>query len=261
MAMDHCRAAKRLSAAEIAVFKTAATCVGSAIYQESVRRDRAAQERAKLLGSVAEVANLLLGAADCSSVLDDVVRLLGEATGSDRCGVLMDIGDLDTGKSAVKLLAEWESEEAPVSSISDTGFNVFANNQIILEGAFLGFHQPFLRGEAANFNVAELSNPIREFFEAQGNTSMLIVPIMVQGKCWGQIGFDNCGEPRLYDESEIAILKWQRIALPGRFLVRPKMKPCDSQNKPFYKSGNRRRRSDRVCWAVCRSSQLTAECG
>ena len=60
MAMDHCREVRRLGAAEIAVFRTAATCVGSAIYQERVRRDQAAQERAKLLGSVAEVANLLL---------------------------------------------------------------------------------------------------------------------------------------------------------------------------------------------------------
>jgi GAF domain-containing protein len=36
---------------------------------------------------------------------------------------------------------------------------------------------------------------------------MLIVPILYQQKCWGHIGFDNCGELRLYDEAEIAILK------------------------------------------------------
>lgn len=36
---------------------------------------------------------------------------------------------------------------------------------------------------------------------------MLIVPIMVQGECWGHIGFDNCEASRLYDEAEIAILR------------------------------------------------------
>ncbi|MEM9537133.1 MAG: GAF domain-containing protein, partial [Cyanobacteria bacterium P01_E01_bin.45] len=76
-----------------------------------------------------------------------------------------------------------------------------------LDGSFLEFHQSLLRGEVVNFLVADLSAPEREFMEAQGNTSMLIVPIMVQGQCWGEIGFDNCGEPRLYDEAEISILR------------------------------------------------------
>ena len=49
---------------------------------------------------------------------------------------------------------------------------------------------------------------------------------MVKG--WGQIGFDNCGEPRLYDESEIAILKVAADSIAGRFLVRLKKTPFAS---------------------------------
>jgi signal transduction histidine kinase/PAS domain-containing protein len=68
--------------------------------------------------------------------------------------------------------------------------------------------QTILQGQSANFLVADLPDSLwKAIFEAQECTSMLIVPIMVQGKCWGQIGFDNCGAPRLFDEAEIAILR------------------------------------------------------
>lgn len=49
------------------------------------QREQAAQERAKLLSTIAQVANLLLRSPDYTIVLPDVVRLLGEAVGSDRC--------------------------------------------------------------------------------------------------------------------------------------------------------------------------------
>lgn len=49
------------------------------------QRHRAAQERARLLSAIAQVANLLLRSPDYTTVLPDVVRLLGEAVGSDRC--------------------------------------------------------------------------------------------------------------------------------------------------------------------------------
>ncbi len=50
MALDHCQAAKCLSAAEIAIFKTAATCVGSAICRDHMRSEREKVERSALLG-------------------------------------------------------------------------------------------------------------------------------------------------------------------------------------------------------------------
>ncbi|MEO0377130.1 MAG: GAF domain-containing sensor histidine kinase [Cyanobacteria bacterium P01_A01_bin.17] len=49
MALDHCHEAKHLSLSEVAVFKTAATCVGSAICLDHMRRDREQVERGALL--------------------------------------------------------------------------------------------------------------------------------------------------------------------------------------------------------------------
>ncbi|MEL6455862.1 MAG: GAF domain-containing protein, partial [Cyanobacteria bacterium J06623_5] len=204
--MDYCRVARRLSAAELAVFQTAASCVGSAIYQAQARRDRAAQERARLLGSVAEAANLLLRSADYEQVLPEVTRLLGEAVGSDRCSVSQDIVLESSGDLAVRVLEEWIRENIAVpTDVTPESFP--ADNIYPIAGDFLRIHQTLTKGEVVNFLVSDLTGEEKAFLEAQGNTSMLIVPIMVQNKIWGSIGFDNCGEPRLYDDAEIAILQ------------------------------------------------------
>ncbi|MEL6813813.1 MAG: GAF domain-containing protein [Cyanobacteria bacterium J06598_3] len=205
--IDYCREVEPLEAAEIAVFRTAATCVASAIYQAQVRRDQAAQERAKLLSSVAEAANLLLRSADYTTVLSDVVQLLGEAVGSDRCSITQDVRHPRSGKLAIKLLAEWCADRRlPATPDAPVFFD--EDNCLTLSGDFLVFHRALCRGEVINFLVGDLTTaPEKKLMESQGNTSMLIVPIMVQGQRWGGIGFDNCGEPQLYDESEISILR------------------------------------------------------
>ena len=81
---------------ELSVYKIAATCVGSAI-----ERDRAAQERVNLLSTVAQVANLLLRSQDYTTVLPNVVRLLGEAVGSDRCAITQEMLEIVGGAEAL----------------------------------------------------------------------------------------------------------------------------------------------------------------
>ena len=166
-------------------------------------RDRAATERIELLGTIAQVANLLLRSPDYTSVLPDVVQLLGEAVGSDRCVITKDLADSASNQLRVRILHEWDKSGVAIATERTPEYD----QGLRVEGEVLEFHQPFLLGEVANFRVADLSEPMRSIFTAQGTLSSLIVPIMVQGQCWGEIGFDNCEEPRLYDEAEIAILK------------------------------------------------------
>ena len=64
-----------------------------------------------------------------------------------------------------------------------------------------------MRGDVANFIIQDLDEPMRSFLGRHQATSMLLVPIRLGEKLWGQIGFDNCAEPRLFDEAEIAILQ------------------------------------------------------
>lgn len=70
-------------------------------------QQRLSQERTQLLSMVAQVANLLLKSSDYTSILLDVVRLLGEAVGSDRCGIGQVISHPISGESAVRIGIEW----------------------------------------------------------------------------------------------------------------------------------------------------------
>ncbi|MFG6107762.1 GAF domain-containing protein [Leptothoe sp. EHU-05/26/07-4] len=171
--------------------------------RQSEARDHAAEERAKLLSTVAQVANLLLRSQDYTTVLPDVVRLLGEAVGSDRCAITQEVLGNTDHLSRVRLLNEWHGEG--ILSVLKGSPEFSPGVEIDIPASF---HQPLLRGESVNFVVAELEELAwREFFEAHHNVAMLIVPIMLSEDCWGHIGFDNCQDASLFDEAEIAILQ------------------------------------------------------
>ena len=162
------------------------------------------QNRTTLLNTIAQVANLLLRSPDYTTVLPDVVQLLGKAVGSDRCGIGQNILHPVLGKPAVRIPPEWEWCKARVLHSEEFSLH--------LDRLFLREEAPYIdknlsQGEVTNCFVADLPEPDRSLLAAQGNTAELFVPISVNHQYWGFIAFDNCGEPRLYDEAEIAILR------------------------------------------------------
>lgn len=93
-----------------------------------VERDRAATERAHLLTTVAQVANLLLKAPDYTTVLPGVVQLLGEAVGSDRCSVMQDAGIHPTfGKPARLFMDSRDLLEQALQQRWQQGFTPFSD--------------------------------------------------------------------------------------------------------------------------------------
>lgn len=166
-------------------------------------KDRAAQERARLLSTVAQVANLLLRTPDYTTVLPEVVRLLGEAVGSDRCGVMQDIGLHPTlNQPAITNLTEWCKSGVPYSLEATPSLD-----QAFLWSDVPEAYETLIQGQVFNRLVADIKEPGRSLLQAQGNTCCLFVPILVEDKLWGLFGFDNCGKPQLYDKAEIAILQ------------------------------------------------------
>ena len=229
LGLDDCLKERVWSDAEIAVLETAATAVGNALEREQVRqsrelaerkalieRDRAAGERARMLSSVAEAANLLLKSTDYVAVLPEVVRLLGESVACDRCSITritqpendlqnhLESGPIRNESSflTLKLLQEWCKPE-----VTNSPPELFQAVTISLTDDCPQFRCQILKGEVASLSLPELSELEAAYLEARGSTSMLVVPIMLQNNCWGEISFDDCGGPRVYEDSEIAILR------------------------------------------------------
>jgi hypothetical protein len=140
-------------------------------------KDRAAQDRAQLLSTVAQVANLLLRTTDYTIVLADVVKLLGEAVGSDRCAIVREGTEPSAGKSTLTMVAEWRDLEIlPSSNLTSECLQPLEWSQ------FPELYQGFLHREPINSLVADFQDSARQFFERQNVTSVLYVPIVVNGK-------------------------------------------------------------------------------
>jgi signal transduction histidine kinase/PAS domain-containing protein len=168
----------------------------------SLHQSESQNHQAPLLSTVAQIANLLLRSPDYTTVLPDVVRLLGEAVGSDRCSIGQKMMHPTSGKSAVRIMPEW----CKAGILHSEDFSPHLDRFFLWEDA-VHIAKKLQQGEVVNCLVCELPEPDRSLLAAQGNTAELFVPILIKSQCWGFIGIDNCGEPRLYDEAEIAILK------------------------------------------------------
>ena len=180
----------------------------TAILQE---REQAEKRQVAWLSTVVEVANLLLRTADYKTVLPDVMRLLGEAARSDRCLIIRELPDPETGNPWLEVLAEWaRNGVAAVSAEIPEG-----EPQLVVDGDWADLHGQLQCGELTNYIVAEMPEPWRGFLEAQGVVSSASVPITVDGQCWGHIEFDSCSEARLYDATEIGILQTAAEMIAG----------------------------------------------
>jgi PAS domain S-box-containing protein len=144
---------------------------------------------------------LLLKSPNYTAVLPDVVRLLGEAVGSDRCAIVNAQSYPLLIQSPIAFAAEWCGENVPYAADSTPDVVSMSWQD------FPELYECLLLEKTANYFVMDLSEPNRSLFVRQGISSIVYLPIIVNGQPWGQIGFDNCGQSRLFDEAEIAILK------------------------------------------------------
>ena len=210
---DDCREATHRTEAELSILKTAAACIGGAIERERTQRakeeaernillerEKAAQERARLLEAVATVANSLLRSPDYRTALPEVLQILGEAAKSDRCSLVENVLDSQTGEAAIKICAEWCRQDIQ-ASIDHTP----ELENALLWSYFPQFEEKLIQEKTSTFLIDELSEPARSILQAQGNISLTLVPIVVQGKFWGVFSFDYCQQARLFAEADTAI--------------------------------------------------------
>ncbi|OKH43751.1 hypothetical protein NIES2101_29880, partial [Calothrix sp. HK-06] len=159
-----------------------------------------------VLSKIATVANMLLVAPDYTTVLPDVVQLLGEAVASSRCCVMQAQFDVESGKSLLVVLYESSSSTAPERQATP----------VIFGGDFRDSWISLSRGSVLNFLVEDREELEQSILKAQSNTSMLYVPIIIKNQCWGVIGFEHSGEEaRLFNEEEIALLKVAASSIAG----------------------------------------------
>ena len=216
LGLDFCLTARGLMEAEVAVFKTAATCIGSAIQRERNRQAREQAEcrallhqqkaeelqiRNRLQSITAQAAQALLNNDNLDRAIAQALEIIGRGIETDRVAVMEHYEDPTASSLGfLKMLHEWHSPHV-VSQL------LYPNLQQVSYEGIEDWYENWQQGEAVGGIVDNLGEPVRSEQIELGIKSLYTVPIAIDGQYWGVVGFDDCKEAQERGETEISILK------------------------------------------------------
>lgn len=167
------------------------------------------RQRDRLLKTAAESIFKFIHSSDQKKAIIESLRSIGEVSGSDRAYIFENRPHPQTGKLCMCYIAEW----------CRVGVEAFIDDPVFqylpYEGGLEEWARKLESGQAIAAHVRELAPEARELLEKQQIRSLLLVPIVIEGKWWGYIGFDQCSHERLWEVYEIATLGMTGSCLCG----------------------------------------------
>jgi DNA-binding NarL/FixJ family response regulator/signal transduction histidine kinase len=214
LGLDDCREAKQRSAAELAVLRIVADCIGSAIQQQRTQQalleteqtrsaelekiNKELQQRDRLLSVVAQVTKDLLEAEDVDIAIPAALQTVGEAATMSR--VLLILERQDPATQRLKHCVEFEWVAPGISDHAAVGMAVMDNEN------FQVLIQPLYAGQAIWRTMEKLPEVTRSQFQRLTIKSTGVVPIFIEGQYVGCVAFDDCVAPRHWTQQEIDVL-------------------------------------------------------
>ena len=158
--------------------------------------EAANEYQAALLHAVSVVAKELLTAPTIEIAMATVLKALGKAARVDRV-LVFESQTPSKGVATLSLRYAWHSPQAPVI--------VDAALAATMAPDTFG---PIGEGQARSAFVRDMPDgAAKSLFLKLGIRANLVVPVAVDGKVWGRIGFDDCRTERAWSGAEIDILR------------------------------------------------------
>ena len=154
-----------------------------------------------LLETLGSVSNLLLttGITDLKTTMVEALGLIGQAASVDRAYVWKNYF-ADDGTLYTSQIFEWSPDVEPQQG------NELTTN--VPFDVILPFWQENMqKGHSLNLIVKNATPEERAQLTPQGIVSLTLVPIFLQEKFWGFIGFDDCHSERIFSNLEENILR------------------------------------------------------
>ncbi len=164
------------------------------------RADSERDSREAILAALARATRLLFNSRNKQVAMERALAELGEAVQADRVYVFENHRDSASGRLLSSQRHEWCAPRVEPQldnpAMQDMAYDtVIPNFRAILE-----------RGQPVHGIVADLPEPERSLLQAQSILAIVVVPIVIDGEFWGQIGFDDCCQERRWTEAEINAL-------------------------------------------------------
>ena len=158
------------------------------------------RQRQTLLQAVAKALNALLSVTTIDDAVQQALESVGVATGQDRVYVFEYHIDPHTHENLMSQRYEWVKEDVSVQ-IDNPDLQNLSFDELFPRWLELLSQGCAVAGIVSNFPDSE-----RSILEPQDIISLMVVPINVDGKFWGFIGFDNCHTTYEWGDEERAIL-------------------------------------------------------
>ncbi len=159
------------------------------------------RKKDSLLQGIAEATKTLISINDPSLGFSAALKILGLAVQVDRVYIFKHKINEDTEEMYVSLLYEWASEETE-SQLNDPAFQRLSYSRF----ESLKFYDNFSKGKSLSFTIKNLPLDSKNVFIDSNIKSIILVPIIIDEKYWGFVGFDECKTDRIWTSNEESLL-------------------------------------------------------
>ena len=159
----------------------------------------ALRRRDLLLHAAAMSATDLVTSASVDDAIRKSLELISNAIRVDRIVVLERPAN-HAGPPLLRYI--WENADVPIKIDQH-----FFENPEIETDEIAAWQGALRKGRIVTTDARTADGDVQALFERLGVKKNLLVPIMVDGRYWGQIGFDSCDQERTWADFEIEILQ------------------------------------------------------
>ena len=164
------------------------------------RAEISLRQRESILGVVAEAANRFLTTSDWREEIEAVLENLGRTINATHAYVFEN-HLLDNNQPGASMRFEWTAPDFP----TDLG-NPKYQDVPLNEEEFESWYAVIAKGTPYIGDVERLSREDMDSLLERGMKALLDVPIYVDGKWWGTIGFDDMANTRVWSNAEVDAL-------------------------------------------------------
>ncbi len=170
--------------------------------ERDITQRKAVEEKLKqrdaLLHAVASSATELVTASSLDDAIPKALETISRALQVDRMNVLE---RSPRGDPVPRLRYAWNAPG--LKMIVD---RKFFEDPALRSPQLAAWQSPLQDGNVVTAELRTATGDLKTMLERLNTKSLLLVPVMVDGKYWGQIGFDNCKSDRAWYDFEIEIL-------------------------------------------------------
>ena len=162
--------------------------------------------REAYLAALVDVQRALLSFDGNRELETQIIQILGNVANASRA-YIFEVQHHSNGIKSVWERAQWSRDEA---NSKDSKLSV---QSLLREKLFTQWINLLARGEIICGKVADLNKSAQQILGANSVLSILILPMIVKGKLFGFIGFENCREAKIWDNYEISFLQAAATAI------------------------------------------------